>query len=152
MSRDPHLSETVLELEPRTPDAQSGGLFLTVGYLPPFCPCLVSLHPFHHLFWRTLSICLYPTIILLEMAGSSVWWPGLFCCSLHLLIPVFSSQISPFPVFPSAQIDTWASLLSAFVHPPFFLALFLSQILWAPGRMQRSCSPWSIRPWRWGKW
>lgn len=69
-------------------------------------------------------------------AGPSIWYPGLFCFFSHLLIPVLPTAIGCFPVFPSAQRDTWASLLSSFVHPPSFSDFFPSQILWIPERMQ----------------
>lgn len=153
LSRDPRPSETEPELETRTPDAQSGGLFLTVGYRPPFCPGLVPLVP------SRISLggpCLYACV-----PRSFFWRCRLFYSRSRsfLLFPppadlgvLYSGQpLSCFSICPERHLGL-PPLCICSHPPPFFLALFLPQILWVLGKMQRSCSPWSFRPWRWGRW
>ena len=131
------------ETEPT--DAQCDGLFLPVGYHPLFCPCLVSPHLFQHPSLLEDPAALYPRMTPSSGdAGPSIWCPDLFCFSPHLLIAMFPTQVSSFsclPICPKRYLGLRP------LHPPSFPAVFLSQILWIPRRMQGSRSPWSFRPW-----
>lgn len=130
------------ETEPT--DAQCDGLFLTTGYHPLFCPCVVSPHIFQHPSLLEDPTALYPRMTFSGDVGPSIWCPGLFRFFPYLLIAMFPTQVSSFSCLPICS-ERHLGLLP--LHPPSFPAVFLSQILWIPRRMQGSRSPWSFRPW-----
>lgn len=127
------------------------GLLMPIGYHPLSCSilCCVS-HLFQH-----LSLLEDPVCIPVSQDGTFFWRCRSFYLvsrsfllpAPHLLIPVFPTQVGPFLFYSFAQRDLWTSFLSTVFTLPAF---FLSQIRWIPWKMQRSCSPWSFKPWRMG--